>query len=116
MFASLVPLCQTFMHGNTPYAGLPETELDAEQRRSLRRSVASVTAETRALLPDEFVVGSEIVDGSDGPRATVAVRPPAGSVVSANLPLDVDEAFAHELAAAAAFEVKRSAKRPRAAR
>jgi hypothetical protein len=104
------------MHGNTPYAGLPDTELDAEQRQALRRSVASVTAETRALLPDEFVVGSEIVDGADGPRATVAVRPPAGSVVSADLPLEVDEAFAHELAAAAVFEVKRSPGRLEGAR
>jgi hypothetical protein len=95
------------MHGNTPYAGLPETEFDAEQRRALRRTVTAVTAETRALLPDEFVVGSEIVDGENGPRATVAVRPPTGSVVSADLPREGTETFATELAAAAAFEVKR---------
>jgi len=104
------------MHGNTPYAGLPDTELDPEERRALRRSVTSVTAETRALLPDEFIVGSEIVDGTDGPRATVAVRPPVGSIVSANLPLDPDDAFATELAAAAAFEVKRSSNIPPVAR
>jgi hypothetical protein len=97
------------MHGNTPYAGKGPVELDAEGRRALRRDLAAVRKDTRALLPDEFAVGTELVDGDEGPRATVAVRPPVGSVVSATLALDEDDGeLASELAAAAALEVKRS--------
>jgi hypothetical protein len=97
------------MHGNTPHAGTPRVELDAEGRRALRRSLTTVQADTRALLPDEFAVGTELVEGDEGPRATVAVRPPVGSVVSANVPIDGDsEGLASQLAAAAALEVKHS--------
>lgn len=108
------------MHGNTPYAGLPDGDanLDTDQRRALRRNLAAVTADTRALLPDGFLVGAEITDGNDGPRGTVAVQPPAGAVVSADVSLESPEhpEFVHELAAAAALEVKRSGRPARTAR
>lgn len=63
-------------------------------------------------------MGAELTDGNDGPRATVAVRPPVGSVVSANLPLEgEDDGLASDLAAAAALEVKRAlGARPHGAR
>jgi hypothetical protein len=105
------------MHGNTPYGGNERVELDAEGRRALRRDLAAVRADTRALLPDEFAVGTELTDGDEGPRATVAVRPPVGSIVSANLALEGNDDLASELAAAAALEVKRSlGARPHGAR
>lgn len=94
------------MHGNTPYAGQPDEEVTADQRRALRRDLAAVAAEARALLTDDFVVGGEVVDDAGGLRATVAVRPPAGSVVTANLDEDGPPGdLATELAAGAAFEV-----------
>lgn len=94
------------MHGNTPYAGRPEEEATADQRRALRRDLAAVAADARALLTDDFVVGGEVVNDADGLRATVAVRPPAGSVVTANLDADdPDPDLATDLAAGAAFEV-----------
>jgi hypothetical protein len=101
------------MHGNTPYAGRPGAdtpEPTPEERNALRREVAGIAADLRALLPNEFVVGSEIAASTNGPRATVAVQPPAGSVVSAGFTLD-DEGrsdLARDLAAGAALEVKRA--------
>jgi len=72
------------MYGNTTFGGGESgPTLTAEQRRRLRRDLANVAARTRDLLPDEFAVGLELAQGADGPRATVAVRPPIGSVVSA---------------------------------
>lgn len=79
------------------------------QRRALQRDCSAVAARARALLPDEFVVGSEITRGMNGPQATVAVRPPHGSIVSAGFTADeeADHAeLAAELAAGAALEVK----------
>ena len=96
------------MHGNAPHAGDTPQKLDAEQRSALRQSVASVTADTRALLPDEFMIGSEIVDSDQGAQATVAVRPPVGSTVRATVSLDSERAIAQKLAAAAAVQVKQS--------
>lgn len=98
------------MHANTPHAGQPSEEPSPAQRQALRQEVADVTARARALLSDEFVVGSEIVDDSDGPRATVAVQPPAGSVVTTGFSHDeVDPAdLATELAAGAALEARRA--------
>lgn len=98
-----------FMHGNTPYAGRPSEDVTPADRRALRQDVTSVAARARALLPDEFVVGAEIRDGVDGLQATVAVQPPAGSVVSAGFGHgDADpETVAQELAAGAAFEMLR---------
>jgi hypothetical protein len=96
------------MHGNAPHAGDTPQKLDAEQRIALRQSVASVTADTRALLPDEFMIGSEIVEGDQGAQATVAVRPPVGSTVRATVSLDSERAIAQKLAAAAAVQVKQS--------
>lgn len=94
------------MHGNTPYAGRPDEDATAAQRRSVRRDLASVTAAMRSLLTDDFVVGGEITDGADGLRATVAVRPPAGQVVTAQVdPDDLTGDIAPELAAGAAFQV-----------
>jgi hypothetical protein len=94
------------MHGNTPYAGRPDEEATADQRRALRRNLAAVAAEARALLTDDFVIGGEVVNDADGLRATLAVRPPAGSVVTANLGVDeADSDLATDIAAGAAFEV-----------
>ena len=103
------------MYGNAPSreeSGVPD--LTPEQRRHLRRELSSVAAQTRELLPAEFVVGSELVEDANGPRATVAVQPPVGAVVSANyaldgeLDIDADERqdLAVGLAASAALQVK----------
>jgi hypothetical protein len=107
------------MYGNTPFseAGRSRT-LTPDERKALRRDLASVAARTRELLPSEFVVGSEITTGSDGPRATVAVQPPVGQVVSADYapPADADIAIGADerddlavgLAASAALQVKQA--------
>lgn len=63
----------------------------------------------RELLPDEFVVGSELVEATDGVRATVAVRPPGGTIVSAGFTADETadrDDIAHSIAASAALEAK----------
>ena len=111
------------MHGNAPHAGPPDAEPSAERRRTLRRELVDVAASTRALLSDEFVVGGEISGGADGLRATVAVRPPAGSVVSAGVEVEAEaddptaETLARDLAAGAVLEAKRAGRSgPRAAR
>ncbi len=97
------------MHGNTPYAGPEEEETTSAQRRSLRRDLASVTASTRSLLTDDFVVGGEVTDGADGLSATVAVRPPIGQVVTVHLdPDELTGELASELAAGAALQMLRS--------
>lgn len=102
------------MHANSPHAGPDETEPSVERRRALRRELADVAASTRALLSDEFVVGAEISGHTDGLRATVAVQPPAGSVVSAGFEPSEDdpasESLALDLAAGAVLEAKRSAR------
>jgi len=103
------------MYGNTPFgSGAGGRELTAEQRKLLRQDVSSVAARTRELLPSEFVVGSELTDGADGPRGTVAVQPPVGPVVSADYAPDDEvqigdaerEDIAVGLAASAALQVK----------
>ena len=109
------------MYGNTPFGGsgqeTPPT-LSAEDRRALRQDLASVAAETRDLLPDEFAVGLELSQSPNGPRATVAVQPPVGSVVSAgytpedDADLGISETertdLAQGLAASAALQVKQA--------
>lgn len=102
------------MHGNTPHAGPLEAEASPERRRALRRELVDIATSTRALLSDEFVVGGEISD-NDGLHATVAVQPPAGSVVSAGFDSDADgddgvDSLARDLAAGAVFEAKRAAR------
>lgn len=109
------------MHGNSPHAGpvageSSPDEASSEERRELRREIAAVTARTRDLLPDEFVVGSEIQRDSDGLRATVAVQPPAGSVVSAGFEPGEADDLARDLAAGAALEMKQSGGFTRTAR
>lgn len=101
------------MHGNTPYTGPSEdVDLSSEQIRSLQSDVASVTEQTRALLPDEFVVGSELRDGNDGTHGAVSVQPPVGRVISTGIPTDASKEkhsdLAYELAAGAALQVKRA--------
>ena len=105
------------MYGNTTFGEEPTSpELTPDQRKVLRRELSSVAARTRELLPGEFVVGSEITHGVDGPRATVAVQPPVGAVVSADYAVDgevdIDETeredLAVGLAASAALQVKRA--------
>jgi len=94
------------MHGDIP-GDVPE--LTSEQRRQLRTRGTAVAARARELLPEGFVVGSELVEGHDGVRATVAVRPPSGTVVSAGFALaDAEDAgnddLARQIAAGAALE------------
>jgi len=105
------------MYGNAPFAGAEaESPLSADQRRRLRQDLASVAARTRELLPDDFAVGTELAHGSDGPQATVAVKPPVGSLVSAGYAPDEDTdatigederaELARGLAASAALQMK----------
>ncbi len=103
------------MYGNLPSQdNSTSVELTSEERKHLRAELSSVANRTRELLPSEFVVGSEIVEGSNGPRATVAVQPPVGSMVSADYTPDgkIDiadteqEDIAVGLAASAALQVK----------
>ncbi|PSQ44575.1 hypothetical protein BRD17_03795 [Halobacteriales archaeon SW_7_68_16] len=91
------------MNGNTPYAGLPGVtaagrradgdfpELSADAKRALRRDVVAIARKTREYLPDEYAVSADVMNGVAGPRATVAVRPPAGNPVSAGFAPDDDE-------------------------
>ncbi len=105
------------MYGNVTADGAGEPpEFSPEDRKRLRRDLASVAARTRELLPAEFVVGSEISRGADGPQAMVAVQPPIGSMVSAGYAPDGDASVAIDeqerddiatgLAASAALQVK----------
>ncbi|QDX40498.1 DUF5811 family protein [Salarchaeum sp. JOR-1] len=108
------------MNGNTPYAGpnTPDVALSSAQHRALRESLSRIASRTREFLPDEYTVGSEVNQGSNGPQATVAVRPPVGNPVSAGFTPDFDEGdadlippaerdeVARGLAASAALQVK----------
>lgn len=100
------------MHGNTPYAGKQSEgeNLSAEEVDHLRRDLRALADRTRSLLPDEFVVGSELRTGNDGPQATVAVQPPVGKPVTSGVTADATteehDALVHELAAGAAIQVK----------
>jgi hypothetical protein len=96
------------MHGNSPHDGPGGEEPTATDRDALRREMTAVTSQARDLLPDEFVVGSEIVEDDGGLRATVVVQPPAGSVVSAGFEPGEADDLARDLAAGAALEMKRS--------
>jgi hypothetical protein len=107
------------MYGNNSFAGTnAELTLSTQQRRHLRSDLASVAARTRKLLPGEFAVGLELSPGPEGPRATVAVQPPVGSIVSAGYtPDDAADAriaederddIAQGLAASAALQVKQA--------
>lgn len=105
------------MHGNTPHDGPVESEFSPEDRRALRRDLVDVATSTRDLLSDEFVVGGEISDDDGALSATVAVQPPAGSIVSAGFVSDDDgaddpegfESLALDLAAGAVIEAKHAA-------
>lgn len=84
-------------------------ELTPDERRLLRQTGAAVAARTRELLPDEFVVGSEVVAASGSAEAAVAVRPPGGAVVTTGLALGESTdhaAVAREIAAGAALAAK----------
>lgn len=107
------------MYGNSPLGeqGLDAKSMTPDQRRKLKQDLAQVAERTRKLLPGEFVVGSELSDGTDGPEATVAVRPPVGHVVSAGYTPDEAETeitdaqrddIAQGLAASAALQVKQA--------
>lgn len=103
------------MYGNLPVRDeSSRAHLSSEDRKVLRRELSRVEARTRELLPGEFVVGSEITAGTNGPRATVAVQPPIGAPVSADYSpedeIDISDAeredIATGLAASAALQVK----------
>ena len=89
-----------FMNGNNPYAGAPgvvdaghpeNVDLSAAQVRALRTAVAGIVSRTQTYLPEGYAVGSELSYGSNGPQATVAVRPPAGRPVSAGFTPDEED-------------------------
>lgn len=102
------------MYGNAPFRDESSPELTPDQRNHLREELSSVAAQTRDLLPAEFVVGSELGTDANGPRAMIAVQPPIGRAVSATYAfdegLDIDESersdIASGLAASAALQVK----------
>jgi hypothetical protein len=105
------------MYGNSPFGseGMDTESLSPDQRRRIERDLSRVADQTREYLPGEFVVGSELSAGADGPQATVAVRPPVGSVVSAGYsPDDLERSISEDerddiargLAASAALQVK----------
>jgi len=107
------------MYGNSPLGddGLDPETLSPDQRRQLERDLSRVAQQTRRLLPEEFVVGSDLTAGSDGPEATVAVRPPVGPVVSAGYtPEEADATITEDeqtdlaqgLAASAALQMKQA--------
>jgi len=121
------------MNGNTPYAGPPGVtqagrrsaddlpDLTPDQKRTLRREVATIAARTREFLPNEYVVDVDVMAGAGGPTATVAVQPPAGHPVSAGftpeeddidrgevIPTEDRDEVARGLAASAALQVKRA--------
>jgi hypothetical protein len=106
------------MYGNSPIGGDAEpVSLTAEERQELRRDLSTLTARMRDLLPPEFVVGSEITSDDTGPRATLAVQPPLGGVVSADyspesgdvaITDDERDDIVHSLAASAAIQVKQA--------
>lgn len=113
------------MNGNNPYAGSPgvvdagrlnQDDLSTEQVRTLREAVAGIVTRTQSYLPEGYAIGSELSYGSNGPEATVAVRPPVGRPVSAGFAPDEDDLdsgltdddrdeVARGLAASAAFQV-----------
>ena len=72
------------MNGNNPYAGPPGV-VDAGQPEEVDLT------RTESYLPDGYTVGSELNYGTDGPQATVAVRPPVGHAVSAGFSPSLDE-------------------------
>lgn len=113
------------MNGNNPYGGSPgvvdaghlnQEDLSTEQVRTLREAVAGIVSRTQSYLPEGYAIGSELSYGSNGPEATVAVRPPVGRPVSAGFAPDEDDLnsgltdddrdeVARGLAASAAFQV-----------
>lgn len=105
------------MYGNTSFEDdSSDVELTPDQRKALRRDLSTVASRTRELLPSEYIVGSELMESAAGPRATVAVQPPVGGIVSADYQLDgeltIDECeredLAVGLAASAALQVKQA--------
>lgn len=117
------------MDPNAPYDGGPGVadagrrasgdvpDLPPEKRRALQAGLDTVAARTREYLPDEYVVGAQIVAGTDGPEGTIAVQPPIGPAVSAGFTPDFEELadgipteerdeVARQLAASAAVQVK----------
>ena len=102
-----------------PSVDTADVELSVEQRRTLQAGLDTVAARTREYLPDEYVVGAQIVAGTDGPQGTIAVQPPVGAAVSAGFTPDFEEPnegiteedrteVARQLAASAALQVKRA--------
>ena len=119
------------MNGNAPYAGQSDVtdagrrasadvpDLSVEQRRALQAGLDTVAAQTREYLPDEYLVGAQIIAGADGPQGTIAVQPPIGRAVSAGFTPDFEDIeegiaaedrneVARQLAASAALQVKQA--------
>lgn len=105
------------MYGNAPFGADTDDEpLSREQRDALRRDLTAIAARTRELLPDEYVVGAQIAEGSGGPRGRIAVQAPRGSMVTADYMPEGEVAIGEEerdelvrgLAASAALEEMRA--------
>ena len=97
------------MYGNTPF-GDDGPNLTPSERKHLRSELSSVAAMTRELLPSEFVVGSELDADETGPRARVAVQPPAVTATCTleGTSIDEHEDIATGLAASAVLQAKQA--------
>jgi hypothetical protein len=102
-----------------PNVNTADVEISVEQRRALQAGLDTVAARTREYLPDEYVVGAQIIAGTDGPQGTIAVQPPVGAAVSAGFTPDFEDLsdgiaeedrteVARQLAASAALQVKQA--------
>jgi hypothetical protein len=110
------------MNDSTPLGANVSTadvDLSIEQRRALQAGLDTVAARTRKYLPNEYVVGAQIIAGTDGPQGTIAVQPPVGAAVSAGFTPDFEDLHegiaeedstevARQLAASAALQVKQA--------
>jgi hypothetical protein len=99
------------------------TDGSTVENRTLRSNAKTVAAQVRHLLPAEYDVTGDVTDGTNGPQAVVAIRPPIGPAVTAGFGIDEYESddgpdsaipdderneVASGLAARAALQVKQA--------
>ncbi|QZA88899.1 hypothetical protein K0C01_01655 [Salinarchaeum sp. IM2453] len=97
------------MNGNTPYGGTPTvtpagkrasadiSDPAPDQIRRLQENMSEIAAETRKLLPNGYLVNTNVGRGATGVKAQIAVRPPAGRPVSAGFSPSEDELQSSEI-------------------